>query len=315
MMRKSGSVLLLAALFLGGGTLLEIGRQRLLKMHQSADIQKDIYPLPRTELLPIFSLGYRQAAADLLFTSTLIQHGQHFQQKRKFSHAALYLEAMIALDKTFRRPYLFADTFITVKPQAINSEDAYAARRNLEKGMDALPTDQELWVVAGQFVTYVGPSMLSKEEGRQWRKDGAKMLAAACEMTSSNENLPFQCIAASATLSKSGESEAAIRMLEKTLAITDDPELRELALGQLKQLNNQVDATRASIIAERRQSIIEEYRAKRTPGLDRGTSLLVGASPPVASCIMAKLNDPECATEWAELLNGKAPNPLAQRSF
>jgi hypothetical protein len=224
-----GSGLLLLACVAGIQPL----RTRLLEASSLATLSGDSYTLPSPQATLLLSLGYRSALADFIYAHVLVSYGLHFQEKRRFEHVGQYLETITTLDPTFAQPYLFADTLLTMQPEAPRTEDYYKARELLVRGTEALPYHQELWLVAGQFIAYVAPSRLPEAVREEWKLEGARLLSRACELATKNRNIPYHCISAVGLLNRAGQREALIQMLSRTLAVNDDEEIQQLALASL----------------------------------------------------------------------------------
>jgi tetratricopeptide (TPR) repeat protein len=230
--KSNRNAALFAVVSVGLAAAVAIGQLRppLATTYGKVRERSDVYSLPKPEQVVVASLGYRAAMADWLFSHVLIWHGLNFQEKRRLDFAAEYLDAIVALDPTFRDPYYFGDTLIAIQPTKPTRENYVRARRLIERGMDARPYDTELWLSGGQFIAYLAaPWLENPEEQAEWRLAGAKRLAHACEIVDANENIPFNCIAAARILEKAGEREAMVSFLERFLSVTEDDELREFA--------------------------------------------------------------------------------------
>ncbi len=216
--------------------LVGVTRPRLAGQFHQIKASSDVYALPSPEQSVVLSLGWRSALADLLYSNVLVSYGIHIQEKRRFEFVGNYLETVNELDPKFRAPYRYADTLLTLGSVNPRPEDYVRARKILERGMTELPYDGELWTQAGQFMAYLAPSTFSDEElKKEWKLEGARRLARACELVGQNDNLPYHCITAATLLSKAGEREATIQFLERVLTVVDDEQVRALAMGYLQQ--------------------------------------------------------------------------------
>jgi hypothetical protein len=245
-------------------------------------------------MLPRVSMGYRQALADLIWTHVLVTQGLRSQEKRPFNHLVEYLAGINTLDPTFRDPYKYADTLLTFQ---VNDPDKVqnvrAARVILEKGLRELPNDAELWVNYGEFLAYTGPGALpDAAEQDQWRADGAAALMHAGQLGAKDELLLWHSVAAVGLLAdKEREREALIHFLERVLALTEDPELREHVERQLRVL-----------AANREESRVVRWH-KAFEDVWRGLSFVtrtqlrvIGPSRDVWRC--AGRSDDDCARDW-----------------
>jgi tetratricopeptide (TPR) repeat protein len=258
--------------------------------------RSDVYALPNPEQVVGLSLGYRAALANLLFAHVLVSYGIHFEERRRFEFVGNYLDTIVALDPKYRDAYRYADTLLTLQPRRARAEDYWHARDLLVRGMNEFPDDGELWLNAGQFMAYLGPAQFRDEATkREWRLEGARRMARACELVGDDRDLPYQCIGAAGILSRDGEREAMIRFLERVLAVSDDPEIiarAEKALDGFRVDRNQVGI-------RRRNQAFEELRRQRFPQLDKD-ALLVLLPPfdPLGCAGVPPPGEPACATSW-----------------
>lgn len=278
---------------------------RTLKAQQKTDV----YELPSPEQVVALSLGYRSALADFLFASVLVWHGIHFEERRRLEFAADYLDTVALLDPTFRETYYYGDTLITMQPVKPRHEDYVRARRLLERGLAARPTDTELWLSAGQFIAYVAaPWLEDPKEKAEWKLAGARVLAHACELVGSNENIPYNCISAAGLLNRGGEREANIEFLERVLAVSDDETIRDKALELLQHALGQ--RSREELRA--RENMLRSTWRADLPFVDLTTELLLGPPTDPAACAGIEPPTVECATTWADWrarVRATAPEP------
>jgi tetratricopeptide (TPR) repeat protein len=264
--------------------------------YQGLKNRTDIYALPNPEQVVGLSLGYRAALADLLFAHVLVYSGIHFEEKRRFEFVGNYLDTIVALDPKYRDAYRYADTLLTLQPTRVRIGDYLHARELIVRGMNEFPDDGELWLTAGQFMAYLVPSNFRDEATkREWRLEGARRMARACELVGDDRNLPYQCIGAAGILSDQGEREAMVRFLERVLAVSDDPEIIARAEGALD--GYQVDRARVGI--RRRNQAFEDLRRRRFPQLDKDALLVL--VPPFDPAGCAGVPPPDelgCATSW-----------------
>jgi hypothetical protein len=290
----------LVALACAAGAALAIGvvRPRLAARFHQLRVTTDSYALPSPERTVVASMGYRSALADLIYAKTLVAYGLHFQEKRRFEFVGDYLDTVNALDPEFAVPYYFADTLLSLQPVKPRYEDYVRARRILERGMKALPYDAHLYDTAGQFMAYLAVgSMRSDAEKAEWRLAGARALQRACELAGSDKNIPYHCITAATLLSKAGKREAMIQFLQRLLAVSDDPQIRQIALGYIQKQ-----------VGEQEREQVEEHFARFNEawGKDLGFSsrnvlLTIGPAFDPARCAGAdQAFSRGCATTWAD---------------
>lgn len=256
--------------------------------------QDDAYPLPPPDQVVWMSLGYRAAVADFIYAHVLVSYGLHFEEKRRFEYVARYLNTISVLDPTFVQTYLYADTLITLQPEPPRAEDYDEARELLLKGTRELPTDQRVWLTAGQFIGYLAPPRFEDAAKRaRWQLEGARLLSQACELATDNRNVPFHCLAAATTLNRVGHREALIQMLSRTLAVNEDPEVRQDALNTLRAWAGEQEQERAALMV----ASFEKVWRRRFGFVGIDAALIWGV-PWSKECLTAGTTQPECATSW-----------------
>lgn len=270
-------------------------------------VQDDTYPLPPPEQVVWMSFGYRSAVADFIYAHVLVSYGLHFEEKRRFDDVGRYLDTITTLDPTFAQTYLYADTLLTLQPVPARDEDYDAARALLLKGTRELPTDQRVWLTAGQFIGYLAPPRFTDADKRkEWQLEGARLLSHACELASESRSVPFHCLAAATTLNKAGRREALIQMLSRTLAVNDDPEVRENALNTLRAWVGEQEQEQAALALA---NVERAWRARF--GFASLDAALVWGAPWSDKCLTAGGQAPRCATSWADFAARGAGGALA----
>ncbi len=258
------------------GLGVALSHERLVERHAGLKAKNDVYPLPSPDQTVVASLGYRAALADVIYAHVLVSYGLHVHERRGFDFVGEYLDTIATLDPKFADPYRYADTFLVLQAKKATRADFFKAREILERGMKELPNDSFLWLTAGQYIAYIAPPHLGDEKlFKQWRLDGARVLARACELIGSNENLPYQCITAATLFSSAGEEEATERFLERVLAVSDDPEIQKMALGYMQTKLSQGARDRV----QRRLDRLREARDRTLPAVDKNRFLVIG--PPI----------------------------------
>jgi len=260
-----------------------------------AKVTSDVFALPLPSVLTAFSLGYRSALADLLYTSTLISYGSHGEEHRRFEFVGQYLDSIVALDPRFCQTYRYADTFIVY--QAVGSpgpDEVRHARRLIEQGLEMCPNDGRLWMSAGQFLAFIAPPLLiDNEEKKDFLSLGARTLAKAAEL-SGDENTQWQALAAAGIFTREGKREAAIGFLERALAVTDNEELKAHALAKLAALREES----AGEQRKRHLDAFSEAWRRDKPFVSRTGMLVLGPSYDPPSCA-GKDDGVGCANSWA----------------
>ena len=235
---RARGVLLTAALLSGSIATGALTLPRLLRGHARVKETSDVYVLPPPDDVVRLSLGYRAALADYLWAHVLVESGLHTFAKRRFEYLTVYLDTINVLDPQFRDPYLMADALITFQAAETPLHEVRKARQIMERGVAARPLDGELWLVLGQFVSYIAPGsyLTDEEEIKRWRQEGAMYLARAAELGGDDSKISWQAIGGVGILHRAGERDAAIRFLKRTMAVTEDEELKQQLGRQLNAL-------------------------------------------------------------------------------
>ncbi len=294
--RAGGAVALVLAVL--SVVVIASVRAPLVSRFQSVALKSDDYLLPPTQQTVTASLGYRSALADLIYAHVLVSYGIHFQEKHNFEFVGSYLDTVNALDPKFRDPYRFADTLLTLQPREVGLASYVKARQILERGLRELPFDTELWSSTGQFMAYIAPPRFSDESlAAEWRLEGARKLARACELIGNNENVPYHCITAATLLSEAGEQTASKKFLERVRLVNDDPEIQRLASAALSRISSQ----EFNEALEERVKRVSAAWVKDLPFVTR-TALFIlspGTDPALCAGLM-RSDDVVCASSWRD---------------
>lgn len=295
----------LASLAVGAAALGVVAglRGRLFDEHRRVHETSEVYTLPPPDELVALSLGHRSALADYLWANLLVAQGLRMQERRRFETICDHFDAINALDPTFRDPYLHVDALVTIQVGQTSFDEVVRARRILERGAEARPDDAEVWLNLGQFVAYIAPAGLipDPEVKKRWRKEGAEYLARAAELGAENANVSWQAIGGATILKRAGEREAAIRFLERTLAVTEDPELRADVQQRLFTLLDEKARDAAAV----RRGLYEHVVARDVTVRSTTERLVLGPPRHVFACVG---RGPEhaaqpvlaCATSWRD---------------
>ncbi len=292
---------LLRTAILVGAAALAVGsvRAKVAGMHAHVKETADVHLLPPPQQVVALSLGYRAALADVLWAHVLVSQGLHTAARRKFDNLAELIETINALDPQFREPYMLADALIMLQVTAATPEDARRTRAIFERGLENRPLDAELWRTAGQFVTFIGPGVLRDDPAtaEAWRMEGARMLARAAELGGDQGFAGWSAVAGAGILGQKGERDAAIRLLQRQLAVTEDPELRERLERQLAAYVG--EAQKDAYLRRQRELVATARRA--LPYVSRIEIDVLGPPFDPAFCAGgAHADDRRCALTWKD---------------
>jgi hypothetical protein len=282
-----------------GASALCIGavQARVAKQHARVKETSDVHLLPPPKEVVRLSFGYRAALADVLWAHVLVSQGLHTFERRRFENVADLIDTINELDPEFREPYLLSDALITIQVAETARADVDRTRAILERGTRNRPLDPEVWRTAGQFIAFIAPGsyLTDPEERAAWKADGARMLARAAELGGDRGSMGWAAVAGAGILNRQGERDAAIRLLQRTLAVTDDEELRERLQQQLAALVGEakLDAYR------RRQAEMMNLSLRDLPFVSKSTLFVLGPPFDPAYCAGgAHDDDRRCALTW-----------------
>ncbi len=285
------------ALVVAAAVAITLVRAPLAATNRRVKETSDVYPLPPPRELVVLSLGYRAALADLIWAQVLVSQGLHTEQRRRFDNLVSLLDAINELEPTYRDPYLFAESLITFQAKDTPRDEVLKARAIMERGVANRPLDAELWLALGEFVAYVAPGTYLDDpaEQAQWRLDGARMLARAAELGGDNANVSWQALGGASLLSRAGERDAAVRFLRRTLAVTDDRELKDKIEAQLGRLLGQ----ERDDVFVRLEAGIRAERHHDLPQVARTEYMLLGPPRDPAYCAgAAHASELACSPTW-----------------
>lgn len=227
----------------------------------------------------------------------MVAAGVHFAERRVFHHLPSYLNGILALEPRYRDVYRYSDTLLNLSTVEMPLENLRIARDIQERGLKLFPGDAELWMSTGQFIAYLAPNrMESREEKDEWRASGAKIIQTACEIWPQQHDIPDVCFSSARFLTEAGEREAAIRALERLVAVADDEEVRAKAFAKLSRLTTERVMRKSQENLER----LERLRAADLPVLSRGEYQLVAPPHNVSACIGLHVlpDDMGCASSF-----------------
>ena len=255
----------------------------------------DIVAFPPPDQLRTAVLGWNAAAVDLLWASLLVEYGMHFSERRPFTEIPRYLDAILGLEPGYGPLYKYVDTMLAYRPLQGTEADVVLARGYLERGMRERPLDPDIWTRYGQFLAFVAPSFLTREEDKAaWRKDGALALEHAVELGADADS----ALAASSMLTRAGANREAIDYLEHAYAFTEHPSMHEIHEAIGRQLAG-MKATARRDEADQAMSTIQARWLHDMPQVSRDQFLLLGPVVDAARCAgMASADDPACARSW-----------------
>lgn len=287
MKRDAATAILALAIGLGGVAWLQ---PSLAATMHATKAREDVYAFPEPSQLRLMTLGHRAAAADLLWVKLRIEYGIHWSERRAFTDATRYLDAIVELDPQFGSPYKYGDTIVIYQPVAGGEDAARWSQAFLQRGTRERPYDAELWAHYGQFLVFMAPTYVKdKATLAEWRHEGALALARSVELGGDAAHGRT----AAGMLSEAGERDAAIRALQNAYAMTDEPAEREHIAELLVAYH--ADAEKAA--AQEQFIRVEREWVTHYPFLSRGEFLILGPNRDPLACAGRGHGD-ECKDSW-----------------
>lgn len=221
----------LVALALASDALRASAHER----YQSAQRYEDVYYLPPADWLPVLSLGWDEAAADLLWMRALVYFGQEFEHAGDVEHVFDYADAIVALDPHFLAAYRWMGMAGLYRPQAITVEDLERSVAFMERGAERFPNDGELAWNLGAALAFELPPLLGDDPDgiREARARGLPYLMKATRLGAAPE---WSALSNATLLLRIGRRAQAIQHLTQMKALVEDPETRARIEARIQAL-------------------------------------------------------------------------------
>jgi tetratricopeptide (TPR) repeat protein len=233
---------------------------------------EDTYYVPPEAWLRIFSLGHREALADLLWLRMLVYFGEDMSHRGSSRHLFRYADAIIALNPNFIRAYRWVATTGAYRPNGRGIEDVRKAIEYLERAAQVAPDDGHVAWELGAFYLYDLRPLLKDEAERERAKRVAfdHLKVAVLRRAAP----PWMSLNIANLLTDMGERDRQIAYLQQLYEQSSERD-REQIMIQLERLKN-------SSFAEafvRDHANAEAQRKRDFPYLDLEMFLQVGAKP------------------------------------
>lgn len=265
-----GLLLTLAVSVAVAGEARRLGQQRF----STSQRYEDIYYLPPPVWLEIFSLGHREALADLIWLRSLVYFGDELFHRGNVANLYNYTDAMLRLDPYFRKVYDWVSACALYRSGTVTTDDARRVIAYLERGAKLFPDDGELAWTLGADYLYELPALLTdKNEIAEAKRRGLEHLQVA---SLHGAGPAWLALTTATELGRLGQKEQQISHLLAVYGQVSDPTVKEqieLRIGQL----------RSSAYAEALRHTYDELEAHRKrdfPYLDLELYVLVGERPP-----------------------------------
>ncbi len=264
-MRIAVAGLVAACAFAGA----KLARTSASAMQESSGVMDAFAPSP--EGAPYLALGYREAAADVLFVRL---RGYFGGFENTADSIAELCEAIVALDPRFHRPYEYCGGAMTLARQGVDQSSYLRAAALLERGAREFPNDWRLPNLAGQIYTQDLQSDDPKQV-RAWQEKGTLLVESAIRRPGAPADLADW---AAVMRTKFGQRERAIRELREVLLTTPETAARKALIERLAKLQDQNADAIAVEIYEARRSFQRQWQQER-PEIPATWFVLLGPRP------------------------------------
>lgn len=260
---KAVVALAIAAVSFGGARLARVAA----KTEAERTTREEPFA-PSPDAAPFLSLGFREAAADVLFIRLRTYFGGDNDTAQGVAQLA---EAVAATDPQFQRIYEYGAHAMMLSPgtdQAIYMR----AIKLLESGMKRFPDDWRIPLLAGQIYTQ---DLVTDDaaQRRAWDERGTLLVESASRKPGAPPNAG-EWVAVMRT--KLGEHERAVSGLRELILMTSDPKQRQRLIDRLAKLEEQdADSVGAELLAARKD-LEDRWHAER-PLIPLTYYILLGA--------------------------------------
>ncbi len=263
---RTAVALLVVAASLGSARL---AREALSTAAPETVIEDPFAPSPSSA--PILALGYREVAADLLFARLKVYFGGAHNSA---NGVASIVEAIVALDPSFRRVYELGARAMTASERGITQDTYRRAAAVLEIGVTHFPDDWRIPYAAGQ-IYMVDLTTKDPAQRRVWDERGALLLESAVRKPGAPQEV---AVTVAHLRTKLGQHERAVSGLREAMLLTNDPQARARMVEKLAELEHSDATELAAELFDARRQFEGRWKAER-PAIPAGLYILIGAHP------------------------------------
>ncbi len=262
---------------------------------ERADVAAEPYA-PSPTSAPLVTLGFREVAADLLW----IRLTGYFGGPDSTSNGvASLVEAIVALDPTYHRPYEYGARAITIALSGVDQTSYLRALKVLERGIAEFPADWKLPYLAGQIYTQ---DLVTDDPKlrREWDERGTLLTESAIR----KPGAPQQAATWVAFMrTKLGQRDRALKDLRELLLVTRDDRARKNMIEKLATLEGSDSSEIAAEVFEQRKLFDSKWRHDR-PAITPSMYILLGPR------IVPGFDMTEIATGGRDLVTVPPPEKL-----
>jgi hypothetical protein len=256
------------------GSCVLWARAELLFRRASFPPEQDLLYLPRAQVMRVASLGHMELFADLVWIRAVVYAGGEIAQRGDMKWLDHYLDTILELDPTFRRPYIWAGVITMYNGRLMTNDMVRRSNHYLELGEARFPKDWELPFMLGSNYLHELKTDDPKQKAA-WRRIAGEHIRHAAIVGGGPDWLP---LLAASIYSKEGENELAVRHLEEVYASSEDAKVREQVRLRLLALRKESESARVSQLERARGALEQGWRAW-APYTPLDLFVLVGETP------------------------------------
>jgi tetratricopeptide (TPR) repeat protein len=275
--------------------------------HHESQAYEDVYYLPPSSWLPVLSLGYTSAAADLLWCRSLVYFGDEFIRHGVVKHLFAYGDAIIKLDPDFKTPYSWIATVAMYRAGEFDLKEALIAVGYLRTAVKRFPNDGKLAWDLGSILRFEIYPLLKKDHAMATKieEEAAEHLSTAALL---GAGPPWLALNSANLLQKLGKTEQAIQHLEEVYGSVQDEYTKREVGQRLALLRSEAHAA----ALQEANDQFERERKRSFPYVSPALFLLLGDKQEFRRMGMLKRNFlPESSAEQVllELPTGESAPP------
>jgi len=225
---------------------------------------------PSPGAAPFAVLGYREAAADLLWVRLVGYFGGTDSTAEAIGSL---VDAIIALDPRYDRVYEFGARTMTIASHGVTQSTFLRAIAVLERGAAEFPDNWKLPYLAGQIYTQ-DLQTTDAAQRRKWDERGTALVEAAIR----KPNAPAEAATWAATMrTRLGQHQQALDGLREMMLLTSNPLAQRRLVDKLATL----EKTDADELAAEMLEANRRFRNERMsrPALPASFYVLIGPRP------------------------------------
>lgn len=227
--------------------------------------------VPHPEVLPVLSLGYDRALADLLWMRALVYLGEEFEHRESAKSVFDHTDAILALDPDFKAAYWWIGVTGTYRAGEVTTDDYLRTLDYLRRAAERFPDDPEVRWDLGAMMVYDQPRELREgqpELSERIELEGLEHVEYAAVHDAAP---PWVLFTATTKRYQLGQTEQALTRLRELVGLVEDPDIRQ----GLEQRILQLQTESAGLLRDAELEHLERRHRATYPWVPLGLWILV----------------------------------------